>query len=133
MLAHPKKAKNDDSNIKEVINLGIPHVGEQIFENLSTDALIQCLSVSKDWKVLAENVLFQRWEGELFQACEDGKPELVRILLDRTCTKNLEYELTSTTVHVMLKDTLHSWSHANKDAQMLSNYFWPIQKAKASI
>ena len=82
----------NDSKIKQVINLGIPHVGEQIFESLGTNDLIQCLSVSKDWRVLAENVLFQRWQGELFEACEDGIPEVVRILLNRT--DNLESQLT---------------------------------------
>ena len=40
----------------KVINIGIPHVGEQIFENIETDDLIQFFEVSQAWKVLAENV-----------------------------------------------------------------------------
>ena len=52
----------------KVINPGIPHVGEQVFESLETDDLIQCLEVSQTWKFLAENVLLQRWKGKMFEA-----------------------------------------------------------------
>ena len=53
----------------KVINLGIPHVGELIFESIDTPGLIKCLEVSETWKVLAEGVREQidypvsRWEG----------------------------------------------------------------------
>ena len=52
----------------KIINLGIPHVGEQIFENLDTDNLVQFLKVSRTWKVLAQNVLLKRWKGKMFEA-----------------------------------------------------------------
>ena len=76
-----EKAKNNGSNIKEVINFGIPHVGEQIFENLLDDDLIQCLKVSQTWRVLATNVMLKRWKGKMFEACKTGKTEIVKLLL----------------------------------------------------
>ena len=42
-----------------IINLGIPHIGETIFENIDTDELCQYFFVSQTWKVLAENVLLK--------------------------------------------------------------------------
>ena len=67
----------------KIINLMLPHVGEQIFESLDDEELVQCLLVSETWKVLAGNVLFARWKGKLFEACESGKVEVVKILLER--------------------------------------------------
>ena len=66
----------------KVINLGIPHVGEKIFRSINTDGLIQCLAVSQSWKVMVENVLLKRWNGNLREACRSGKTEIVRILLE---------------------------------------------------
>ena len=43
----------------KVINHGIPHVGELIFESIDTPELFQCLLVSETWKDLAENVLIK--------------------------------------------------------------------------
>ena len=77
--------------MEKVINLGIPHVGELIFESIDTPGLIECTLVSKTWKVLAENVLLKRWEGGLFEACYCGKTEIVRILLERS--ENIDIEL----------------------------------------
>ena len=73
-----------------VVNLGIPHIGEQIFEHMKTADLIKYLSVSKAWKILAENVLFQRWNGKLLEACQDGKAEIVKILLDHPSSANID-------------------------------------------
>ena len=64
-----------------IINFRFPHVGEQIFIGLGEDDLIQCLKVSQTWKVLATNVLLQRWKGKIFEACTTGKTEIVKILL----------------------------------------------------
>ena len=50
--------------MEKVINLHIPHVGENIFENIDTDDLIKWLKVSKTWKVLAENVLPKKVEKQ---------------------------------------------------------------------
>ena len=68
----------------------IPHVGEQIFESLDDEELVQCLLVSETWKVLAEKVLFKRWKGKLFEACESGKAEIVKILLERMKSEDPE-------------------------------------------
>ena len=67
----------------KVINLGIPHVGELIFESIDTPGLIQYLSVSETWKVLAENVLVNRWKGKMFKACKSGKAQVVELLIKR--------------------------------------------------
>ena len=61
------------ATLDTIINFGIPHVGEQIFSGLGEDDLIQCLKVSQTWKVLATNVLLQRWKGKMFKACERQK------------------------------------------------------------
>ena len=67
----------------KVINLGIPHVGELIFESIDTPGLIQYLSVSETWKVLAETVLVKRWKGKMFKACKSGKAQVVELLIKR--------------------------------------------------
>ena len=69
--------------MEKVINLGIPHIGELIFENINTQGLIKCALVSEPWRILVENVLHKRWKGKLFQACASGKVEIVKILLER--------------------------------------------------
>ena len=60
----------------KVINIGIPHIGEKIFENMDTQELIKCLHVSKFWKELAENVLFKRWRGKYFWRAKVEKQKL---------------------------------------------------------
>ena len=82
-------------NIGQVINLGLPHVGEQIFASIKTKSLIQCLSVSKTWNVLAKNTLIKRWKSnlkeasEIFEkACETGQTEIVKLIL-----KNVNIDL----------------------------------------
>ena len=66
----------------KVINHGMPHIGEQIFESIDTPGLIQCLSVSETWKVLAENVLIKRWKGKMLEACRKGETKVVQLLLE---------------------------------------------------
>ena len=70
--------------MNSIINLGIPHVGEQIFQSIGTDELVQCLAVSQSWKILIEGVLFQRWKGKIIKACKNGITEVVRILLEHS-------------------------------------------------
>ena len=68
-----------------IINLGIPHVGELIFESIDTPELVQCALVSETWKVLAERVLLKRWKGRtfaLFEACRSGEAKVVQLLLE---------------------------------------------------
>ena len=76
--------------MEKVINLGIPHVAELIFESIDTPELIKCLEVSETWNILAENVLFKRWKGKMSEACKSGKTEIVRILLERSENINIE-------------------------------------------
>ena len=61
----------------KVINLGIPHVAEQIFESFDTPGLIKCMEVSETWRELAGNVLIKRRNGEkymqIFEAFKRGK------------------------------------------------------------
>ena len=66
----------------KVFNLGIPHVGELIFESIDTPELIQCALVSETWKILAENVLVKRWKGRMFEACQSGNVQIVKLLLE---------------------------------------------------
>ena len=72
-----------------VVNLGIPHVGELIFENIDTPGLIECLMVSETWKVLADNVLFKRCKGKMFEACKSGQTKVVQLLLERCNTEEI--------------------------------------------
>ena len=72
----------------KVINLGIPHIGELIFESIDTDGLFQCLSVSETWKVLAENFLMKRWKSRMFEACIRGVTQIVKLLLERGNCEN---------------------------------------------
>ena len=67
----------------KVINLGIPHVGELIFESFDTPGLIKCLEVSQTWNVLAGNVLIKRWKGKMYKACKSGETKVVQLLLER--------------------------------------------------
>ena len=49
-LTNCKKSRNDAQNVTsldKVINLGIPHVGELIFESITTPELIKCMEVSE--------------------------------------------------------------------------------------
>ena len=78
VVKHVFKIKMD-----KVINLGIPHVGELIFENIDTPGLVKCLEVSQTWKVLAENVLIKRWKGKMPYACQSGETKVVQLLLER--------------------------------------------------
>ena len=53
--------KKDGVSLDQIINVGIPHVGEEIFKSLGDYDLIRGLGVSRTWKDLAENVLTERW------------------------------------------------------------------------
>ena len=75
--------------MERVINLGIPHVGELIFESIETPGLFQFALVSETWKVLAENVLVKRWKGRMFEACKSGETKIVQLLLEHCATKEI--------------------------------------------
>ena len=91
-LTDCKKSRNDTQNtlgLNEVINLGIPHVGELIFESIATHELFQFTLVSKIWKALAEKVLLKRWKGKIFDACKNGETQVVQLLLKCCNTEEL--------------------------------------------
>ena len=69
----------------KIINLGIPHIGEQIFASLETYDLYQCLKVSQTWKDLVGPILAQRLKGKMLEVCISGKTEIVQLLLEH-CT-----------------------------------------------
>ena len=68
----------------KIINLGIPHVAENIFESIDTPELVQCALVSETWKVLAENVLLKRWNGKIVEASKCGETKVVQLLLEHS-------------------------------------------------
>ena len=68
---------------------GFPHIAEQIFENFEDEELIRLLSVSETWRVLASNVLLQRWRGRFVDACYEASPELVKFLLANLKTEEI--------------------------------------------
>ena len=75
--------------MEKVINLGIPHVGEEIFESINTQDLFKFLGVSETWKVLAENVLVKR-KGVMLEACKSGETKVVQLLLERCNSEESE-------------------------------------------
>ena len=70
--------------MENVVNLGMPHVGENIFQSIDTPGLINCLEVSQTWNELAGNVLIKRWKGKMFEACKSGESKIVQLLLERS-------------------------------------------------
>ena len=78
-----KKRRFEETQLSDVINLGIPHVAEQIFDSLATDDLVQCQKVSHSWNgLLSKRVsLLKQWKGRILEACRDGKTEIVKLLL----------------------------------------------------
>ena len=74
----PKKAKMDFVQIDAIINLRVPHIGEDIFNNLGVDDLIRCEKVSEIWKVLAATVMNRKilhgqCKGQLLEECLNGE------------------------------------------------------------
>ena len=76
--------------MEQIINLGIPHIGEQVFEILHTSDLLQCLLVSNAWKTLAQKLLKRRlnekvealWNGKIVEVSKSGKVDIVKISVD---------------------------------------------------
>ena len=66
----------------KIINLGIPHVGEQILESLNYETLTQCLKVSKTWKIMAKKILLLRLKGKMPHAWYARETEIVKLLLE---------------------------------------------------
>ena len=43
------------TKMAQIINIGIPHIGEQIFERLDNQSLTKCREVCKSWKKLIDH------------------------------------------------------------------------------
>ena len=87
-----KKNRTQNSHthsLNEVINFGIPHVGELIFESMDTSELFRCALVSETWKILAENILIKRWKRRMHEACISGETKVVQLLLENFISKEL--------------------------------------------
>ena len=95
----------------KVINLGIPHVGELIFNSFDTPGLINCMEVSETWKALALNVLIKRPKGkvymEIFKAYKSRKFKIAQCLLAILDDDELfQCELVSKTWKVLAENVL---------------------------
>ena len=74
----------------KVINHGMPHIGECIFESIDTPGLIKCLDVSQTWRDLAENVLVKRWKGKMLLACKMEKQKLYNYFWNTAIPKKVD-------------------------------------------
>ena len=92
----------------KVINLGVPHIGELIFEQLSTQTLIKnCYHVSHIWRIYAEKVLFARLKRNIRDkkinrtvlkiACIEGNEEVIKMILQYYARKQNLYHDTEWT------------------------------------
>ena len=68
--------------MENIINLGIPHIGEKIFRSIDTPGLIKCLEVSQTWFDLAGNVFLKRTRVKMLEACQSGETKVVQLLLE---------------------------------------------------
>ena len=93
--------------MERVINVGIPHIGEQIFRSVPTSNLIRILVVSKTWKILAENILFERWREKISVACDSGNTAVMRILLERL--ENSEINVRGNYGHITYGEVPRIW------------------------
>ena len=66
----------------KVINLGIPHVAENILAHLTDDQLLECLKVSKTWENIAQELLILRWRDNLQVPIQKGLTNIVQGMLD---------------------------------------------------
>ena len=80
---HESETLTHESPIEMIINLRIPHIGENIFSHFNTEELIQLLFVSETWRFLAENALLQRFRGQTFKASQKRKTEILKVILER--------------------------------------------------
>ena len=93
----------------KIINVGIPHIGEQIFSKLKISTLLELRFVSQTWKEHAENVLLDKLREpgmpinpvnlvaakcyNCLRITEKDRIELFRLLLelDHPKTKNIDW------------------------------------------
>ena len=76
--------------MEKIINLGMPHVGEQIFETLDTPQLVKCLEVSQTWKELAENVLVKDGKAKYLRPAKLEKRKLYYCFWNAVILKKMD-------------------------------------------
>ena len=78
--------------MNKIIHHNIPHIGEEIFKNLSDEDLIKFTHVSKTWKQIAENVVKKRWQNRIIEAASSGeKEDVIKILLMHPGAKDINW------------------------------------------
>ena len=115
----------------KIINHGIPHIAEKIFQYVGIDSLIdyQLPLVSTSWKILAGKVLFERPHYSMNYACEKGKSDIIRLLLenseDEYTQNDLKFylgtgclfgheEVVNLLLEQLKSDVIDDWIGANK-------------------
>ena len=78
----------------KVINFGIPHVAEQIFEYVNVAALLQSRLVSKTWKEIAESVVLKRWRETFVTACQIGHIDVVEQIIESSEWQTIDLNIT---------------------------------------
>ena len=78
----------------KIINLGIPHVAEQIFEPFGIKDLNECLRVSETWKEIAKEVVVKRWIDKFHLPVYLEATNIVQVLLDNPKCDNINWNKT---------------------------------------
>ena len=79
-------------NMDKIINLGIPHVAEQIFKQCGLEDLLQFQKVSETWQILTEDfILFHKWKGKVHWACTVGKSDVMKLLVKRPDVEQVDF------------------------------------------
>ena len=96
-------------NMNEIINLGIPHIGENIFKNCSDQDLIEFRHVSTTWRELSENVLVKRWRDRLIEAtCSCGFCFDVKDCSCGFCSNDCSCDCCSNEEQLFICSTIHN-------------------------
>ena len=77
---------NENRETNMDVNKEIPQTDEKALENLTTDELFKVLEdaqteVQKSVR-LAEKILLTRWKSKMFEACQNGRTKIVKMLLE---------------------------------------------------
>ena len=82
--------------MEKVVNLGIPHVAENIFGNLTDDQLLECLKVSKTWESIALEIIALRWRDifdDLSVPICRGLTNIVQCMLEHPKCANIDWNI----------------------------------------
>ena len=75
----------------KIINLGIPHVAEQIFEPFGIMDLNECRRVSETWKAIAGEIVLNGWKDHVFWPVYYGATEIVQLFLDHPKCDDIDW------------------------------------------